>query len=146
MTRFLLCNFAAQVATSDKKASGKKQSARTPRPPSSSTGVETDDDGALGGAGDSLDIPDTASKQRTEPKISAEKSTKHKRNTKAKKKKKNQKKKSADVVDGENLQRRQKDGVSAPEVAESARDVLRTPGVNLDGGDEDLTTPMNGSK
>ena len=120
---------------------------------------------------DSLDVPDSASTQRTEPKVAAENGVKPKKKKsastatngetekakknqksestpteKAQKKKKKKRKQKDEEAGKARLESPQRDGVSVPEVAETVRSILRTPGADADGGDEGPTTPTNGSK
>ena len=139
----------------DNQVVKKKQTARTPRPPSPSQGEATDDDGIMSGGGDSLDVPDTVSTRRTKPKVAAESATEPKKNNKSastakKAKKKKKTKKQAETL-GEgtrdaSAESPQKDGVSAPEVAETVRNILRTPGPDSNADDEGAPAPAKGGQ
>lgn len=89
----------------DDQAVKKKQTARTPRPPSPSQGEATDDGGIMGGGIDSLDVPDTVSTRRAKPKVAAESATEPKKNKKATSTAKKAKKKKEDEEAGRNLRR-----------------------------------------
>lgn len=165
------CFVDPQGTTSDKSAA-RKQTARTPRPPSQGAARG---DGTVLSTADSLDVPDTASTQRTRPRV-AENDEKPK--TKKKQQKsasaatirqiarerekpsknhkseptptetaKKQKKKKKDEEPGKaRLESPQRNAVSAPEVAETVRSILRTPGADADGSDGGPITPTNAKK